>query len=150
MTAKTELMQAHETMAAVLDAKFSGVPEWKAFRAIDRALLALETEHAAAKTEPAPAPKRARVRQGVLPSYNSLTDQALKQVGKPVPTGPLVNFISGYRDLGNDLEKAKINITSGLSKSRLFRSVPWEGGRAWWYADKPVPKKETAKETAGA
>ncbi|HXL69522.1 MAG TPA: hypothetical protein VN930_12300, partial [Xanthobacteraceae bacterium] len=43
-TAKSETMQAREAMAAVLDAKIGNMPEWKAFRAIDRALLALETE----------------------------------------------------------------------------------------------------------
>ena len=42
-TAKDEMMHAHEAMAAVLDAKLGALPEWKAFRAIDRALLALDT-----------------------------------------------------------------------------------------------------------
>ena len=59
-------------------------------------------------------------------------------------------FIAKYRELGADHDRAKINITSGLSKSRQFRSVPWEGGRGWWYADKPVPKKETAGEKPAA
>ena len=92
MTAKSELMHAHETMAAVLDAKFSHIPEWKVFRAIDRALLALETEQAsAAKTEPSP--RRVHSKSNGVPSYNSLTDKALQEAGKPVPTGPLLLFI---------------------------------------------------------
>ena len=61
MTAKTELMQAHEAMAAVLDAKFSTLPEWKAFRAIDRALLALETE-STTRENSTPAAPRPRIR----------------------------------------------------------------------------------------
>lgn len=143
MTAKTELMQAHEAMAAVLDAKFSQVPEWKAFRAIDRALLALETEQASTgKAETTQ--RRTHFKSNGVPSYNSLTDKALQETGKPITTGALLLFIRNHRDVGPDLDRAKINITSGLSKSRLFRNVPWEGGSAWWYADKPVPKKETA------
>lgn len=147
MTAKTELMHAHEAMAAVLDAKFGNVPEWKAFRSIDRALLALETEQTnsgVSRKASAVRVGRPRVHGDAPPSYNSLTDKALQETGKPIPTVPLLAFIGRHRDLGNDLEKAKINVTSGLSKSKQFRSVPWEGGRAWWYADKPVPKKETA------
>jgi hypothetical protein len=37
------MMQAHEAMARVLDAKLANMPEWQAFRAIDRALLALDS-----------------------------------------------------------------------------------------------------------
>jgi hypothetical protein len=142
MTAKTELMQAHETMASVLDAKFAHVPEWKAFRAIDRALLALEVERAGAGQ-----PKKEMVRrerQGQQPSYMSLADQALAEANKPVPTNKLVDFIGQRRSFSGDATKAKIVIQSSLSKDKRFRSVPWDGARAWWYADKPIPKKETA------
>ena len=107
MTAKSELMQAHEAMAAVLDAKFSQVPEWKAFRAIDRALLALEAERPILPTH---APYFLRKKQ-VL-SYNSLTDMALKETGKPITTPQLMAFIGERRGLDPDPKKAKINITS--------------------------------------
>ena len=41
MTTDTkDLMEAREAMAAVLDAKFPEMREWKAFRTIDRLLLA--------------------------------------------------------------------------------------------------------------
>jgi len=141
MTAKTELMQAHETMAAVLDAKFSHVPEWKAFRSIDRALLALENERAGIDAQKS-APRRERA--GQPPSYMSLANQALTEAGKPVPTNKLVDFIGHRRSFAGDPAKAKIVIQSSLSKDKRFRSVPWDGARAWWYADKPIPKKETA------
>jgi hypothetical protein len=143
MTAKTELMQAHETMAAVLDAKFSHVPEWKAFRSIDRALIALEVEHsgvAAAATPSASAHPRTNGHANGIPSYTALTDMALKEKGTPVPTPQLIAFIGERRKLDADPKKAKTTITSTLSKSPLFESVPWQGGRAWWYADRPVPK----------
>jgi hypothetical protein len=141
MTAKTELMKAHETMAAVLDGKFSHVPEWKAFRSIDRALLALETEHAAAGNGAQRAVPRHRERIGQPPSYMSLADKALTETGKPITTDNLMTYIAQHRALsGGDAAKAKIVVQSSLSKDKRFRSVPWEGKRAWWYTDRAVPK----------
>jgi len=140
MSAKSEMMKAHEAMATVLDAKFANVPEWQAFRSIDRALLALETEQAPAQS----AQNKPLLRILSTPSYTSLTAKALDDTGLPITTPKLVQFIGQHRKLGDDPEKAKINITSSLSKDDRFKSIPWEGGRAWWYADRPVPKKETA------
>jgi hypothetical protein len=150
-TTKSDVLQAHEAMAAVLDARFGNVPEWKAFRAIDRALIA-EIERGAANAMPAvlptpPAQHRERLRL-ILPdqlnSYNALTDLALQERGKPIPTPQLMEFIGARRKLDPDPDKAKITVTSTLSKHPRYRSVPWEGGRAWWYADRPVPKNESA------
>jgi hypothetical protein len=140
MTAKSEMMQAHEAMASVLDTKFSNVPEWKAFRAIDRALLALETE----RVNTGPNPSEPRSRKNQQPSYNELTGRALYETGKPIPTPQLMVFIGAHRKLDPDPKKAKINVTSSLSKSSEYESVDWEGGTAWWYANRPLPKKETA------
>jgi hypothetical protein len=140
MTAKSELMKAHEAMAAVLDAKFANVPEWKAFRAIDRALLALETE----QITTVPVQARVRMRANQPPSYNMLTELALTELGRPISTPQLIAFIEQRRDLDPDPKKAKINVTSSLSKSVQFRNIDWDGGTAWWYADRPIPKKETA------
>jgi hypothetical protein len=143
MSAKSEMMKAHEAMATVLDAKFANVPEWQAFRSIDRALLALETEQVAS-APPQNAQNKPTLRILTMPSYTALTARVLDETGLPITTPKLVNFISQHRKLGDDPEKAKINITSSLSKTDRFKSIPWEGGRAWWYADRPVPKKETA------
>lgn len=136
MSAKTEMTKAHEAMAAVLDAKLADVPEWQAFRAIDRALLALETERPDARPlKINPAPRSARIL-----SYTALTAKALEETGKPITTPLLVQFIGQRRPLDGNPEKAKVNITSSLSKDDRFKSIPWDGGRAWWYADRPVPK----------
>ena len=142
MTAKTELMQAHEQMAAVLDAKFSNVPEWKAFRAIDRALLALEIEHTSGITGNGAQRigRRVHLKPGAIPSYMSLTDKALTETGKPITTDNLMVFIGQHRQLASDPDKAKITVRSSLSKDKRFRSIHWEDSRAWWYADRPVPK----------
>jgi hypothetical protein len=143
-TAKSEMMQAHEAIAAVLDAKIGNMPEWKAFRAVDRALLALEAgQPSGLRVLPLPVRKK-RITGTVIP-YMTLTDQALTETGRPVTTNKLMEYIGQRRPLSsNDPAKAKIVVQSSLSKDKRFRSVPWDGTRAWWYADKPIPKKETA------
>ena len=66
------------------------------------------------------------------------------EAGKPVRTNKLMEFIAQHRPLsGDDPAKAKIVIQSSLNKDKRFKSVPWEGKRAWWYADRPIPKKES-------
>jgi hypothetical protein len=149
MSAETnELLDAHEAMVAVLDAKWANVPEWKAFRAIDRALLASITK---APSAPAPVPQRVqiprrrlRINDDAPIPYMTLADKALAATGKPITTSALMEYIIARRTVGNDPKKARIVVQSSLSKDERFRSIPWESGRAWWYADRPVPKKETA------
>ena len=55
----------------------------------------------------------------------------------------MMEYVAAHRLIG-DPKKARIVVQSSLSKDVRFESVAWRGGRAWWYADKPVPK-----ETAG-
>ena len=144
MTAKSEMMQAHEAIAAALDAKIGNMPEWRAFRAVDRALLALEAETPPATATTPQAARKTRI-NGAPPSYMSVADQALAETGKPITTAKLMEFIGKRRTFSGNPAKAKIVVQSSLSKDQRFKSVPWEGARAWWYADKPVPKKETAE-----
>lgn len=163
-SAKDEMMKAHDAMASVLDVKLAEMPEWKAFRAIDRALLALDIlpakESAAApQTKMVRVPKHFAPRQlvpgrlAVVKPYVVLAIEALTEIQKPIPTPTLIDFIGKRRPLG-DVEKAKVNITSSLSKDSRFKSVAWENGKAWWWADKPVPVNGKDqffpwKETAG-
>ena len=52
----------------------------------------------------------------------------------------LVNTVlSGGTVHAGDTDKAKANIVSALSHDNSLQSVAWEGGRAWWYAGRPVP-----------
>jgi hypothetical protein len=140
MSTKTELLEAHQAMVALLDAKFSHINEWKAFRAIDRALVA-ELQQVPAE---GPGPRSPKQPDTQPLSYVGLTERALQEGGRPISTGPLVEFIGRHRDLGSDLERAKINISTSLSKSAKIKNIPWGGGRAWWYADQPAPKDQTA------
>ena len=70
----------------------------------------------------------------------SLANQALTETGKPIRTNDLVDYIARHRPLSGDPAKARIVIQSSLSKDKRFKSVPWEDKRAWWYADRAVPK----------
>jgi hypothetical protein len=142
-TAKHEMMQAHEAIAAALDAKIGNMPEWQAFRHLDRALLALEAEQPAPPASPQQRRIRPRINGEHVP-YMTLADQALTKAGHPVPTTDLMQFIGQYRPLSSsDPAKARIVVQSSLSKDKRFKSVPWAGKRAWWYADRPIPKRES-------
>ena len=133
-------LQAHEAMAKVLDAKFPHMQEWKAFRAIDRALLPDLERSSAPNVIQEHGRRRRRERINGVPSYMKLADQALAETGKPITTANLVENIARHRPLSGDPAKAKIVIQSSLSKDKRLKSVPWGDKRAWWYADRAVPK----------
>jgi hypothetical protein len=108
-----------------------------------RALLALDLASAPTGALPLlPLPK-ARINNGPVP-YVTLVFNALTEAGKPLPTSKIVEYVGAHRELA-DLEKAKVNITSSLSKDERFKSVEWANGRAWWLVGKPVPKTDMEK-----
>jgi hypothetical protein len=136
MSNKSELIQARDEIMAVLDAKLKAMPEWKAFRAMDRALMALEgpgTRNLAEST--APTGRRARAKL----SYGSLGVMAITEAGRPVPTSEIVAFIVAHRNI-KDPDSIRVNIQSALSRDARIQSVNWSGGRGWWFADREVPK----------
>ena len=51
MSTKSDLLEAHEAMASLLDAKIGHMAEWKAFRAVNRALLAAKAQEAQVTSE---------------------------------------------------------------------------------------------------
>ena len=126
------------------------MPEWRAFRAIDRALMAMSGEeepsklaaksHAKKTGAAVELPGGGTVR--IYPTYTKLTALALEDKGEPITTPELMRYIGNNRPLHHDPEKAKINVTSSLSKDQRFRSVPWENGRAWWWSDREIPNQE--------
>jgi hypothetical protein len=137
--AKIELLEAHNAMASVLDVKLGNMPEWKAFRAIDRALIALEVASDSPKPKPFPIlPKPNQARTNETLGYVELTRRLLDSINRPVTTGEVVNHISQFRQFP-DLEKAKVNITSSLSKDPRFRSIVWDLKKVWWWTDKDPP-----------
>jgi len=146
MSAKTEMLAAREALALALDAKFPNLPEWKAIRAIDRALIAMETESPEKRSE-----SGARGRLGAYlerssragtPTYADLGFKAITELNSPVPTPQMVEFIGKHRKLDDDPDKARINITTSLSKDARIRSISWGNGRAWWFADREPPSDD--------
>jgi len=137
MSTKDNLFQAHQTMIAVLDHKFQNVPEWKAFRAIDKALLDLIGAPSVSNGSGA----TRSVRVGSESSYLQLGIEALNAAEEPLTTVKMIEFIGARRKIPGDLDHVKRSIVSTLSKSDRLKSVPWRGGRAWWHVDRPVPKE---------
>lgn len=141
MNARDEIKLARAQLAEALDARLAGDPLWKAFRAMDRALDSLEQSHVP-KTQPYVLDTGRTVH--LVPTYNVLAKQVILDAGRPVPTSEIMEFIRRHRKLSADPEKAKVNVTSSLSKDKRFKSVPWENGRAWWYGNEPPPKSGAA------
>jgi hypothetical protein len=137
MSIKDNLRQAHQTMTEVLDQKFQNVPEWKAFRAIDKALFDLIVAPSAAASNGSGTPRSARITSEL--SYVELGIEAVNEAREPVPTAKIIEFISTRREISVDRDRARVTIGSSLSKSNLLTNVHWRGGRAWWHANQPVP-----------
>ena len=134
-----DLIEAHEAMASVMDAKFPHLKEWAAFRAIDRALISAIKGNSAA---PQPKPLSPRIIQRAPDSptpYMTLAAQALTEAKKPVSTLAVLEYIKKRRPVVGDPKKWRIVVQSSLSKDERFKNVNWDGGRAWWWADKPLP-----------
>ena len=137
--ARIELLQAHDAMASVLDSKLANMPEWKAFRAIDRALIALEVAADAPKTDPTPAVQKTNQERPDTPlGYVALTRMLFRTTGKPATTSEVIDFICNHRSFP-DMAKAKVNITSSLSKEADFRNIVWNLKKVWWWADRDPP-----------
>jgi hypothetical protein len=149
MSTKDNLLKAHASMLAVMDAKHQNEPEWLAFKAIDEALRDFVEATA-------PAPKRLPLRKMLRPkhltdsdvTYSGLAGKALTAAGEPVTTKKMVEFVGQHRKLTADPAKAKINVVSALSHDDKFQSVEWQGGRAWWWAGKPVPSPKPQGQTS--
>jgi len=140
MSAKAELTVAREAMLAVLDAKLADMPEWRAFRAIDRGIAALDGDviKRAGATIPTLHPVYIRARS--TPSYGDIAVEALRAVEYPMTTPEIIDKIEQSRGQKfDDTEKAKVNVTSSLSRDERVRNIPWKGGKAWWLSDQDVP-----------
>jgi hypothetical protein len=136
MSNKADLLQARNEIMAVLDDKFRNVPEWKAFRAMDRALMAMDGHITLMGSDESPLPtsrKRSKL------SYVDLALEAIRRSGKPVPISEIVAFIGSQRDVRNP-DSIRVNIQSALSRDPRVQSIVWSGGRGWWFADREAPE----------
>jgi hypothetical protein len=147
MSAKSELLQARDELMAVLDEKLKGMPEWRAFKAIEKSLIVIDGEDLAKRVFPSPLEGTPRRGRSATPSYVKLALEAISAAGKPVPTPEIVAFITERRGLDSTSESIRVSIQSALSKDDRIRSVPWRGGRAWWFEDLEIPRDEAAGQS---
>jgi hypothetical protein len=145
MSNKSELIEARAEILEVLDEKLSGMPEWRALRAIEKAIGAIDAPSSTATPQEANEAAKPLQRRVVIPkSYVSLALEALEGVGRPIDTATMLEYISARRKMDDDPKRARINVQSALSKDKRIESVPWRGGPAWWFADRDLPKGESA------
>src|SRR4051812_26394245 len=126
MSDKSDLVQARSDMLAVLDEKLSSMPEWRALRAMDRAVAAMEGRESPGPAAPvhsasAAKPRKSRTRKsrskkatGV--SYVGLGLEALAKAGQPLSTDKMMEFIGSKRTLSGDPKRVRINVQSSFSK----------------------------------
>jgi hypothetical protein len=74
-----------------------------------------------------------------LSTYPDLAVAALNQYGHPLPTPDMIQFIGQRRTLKDDSRRTVVNITSSFSHDKRLTNIKWNGSRAWWFADVPVP-----------
>ena len=108
MSDKTELHQARTEMVKVLDSKLSSMPEWRALRAIDRALAAIEGSKLNGATDQRTCVKRRR--KAAKASYSDLAIEAFNAGGCPMDTKSVVEYIARKRELTGDPKKVRITI----------------------------------------
>jgi hypothetical protein len=65
------------------------------------------------------------------PTYADLAVQRISQVGKPLTTNEIVEFIGKHRSLPESIRKAKGNIASALSIDDRLENRRVDGIRAW-------------------
>jgi len=148
MSNRDELMQAQSAMLTVLDEKLRDMPEWRAYRAISKAIAALNG--AVKSSEPvaagiAPQPKLQRERTDL--SYAEIAILLLQQAGRPMASRELIPAIAERR--GVDGSEKKVVISTALSRDERLKNIRWRNGTAWWLTDRELPQ-ETARPSAEA
>jgi hypothetical protein len=146
MSAKTEIAAARDAILTVLDGKLGHLPEWKVFRAVDRALIALSVE---SPKDPVPVIQMVRplvmsdvsvIRPARGLSYGDIAFNAIFAASKPMTTLEIVEQIESHRQTKfDDIERAKVNVTSSLSRDPRLESINWQGGKAWWLTHDELP-----------
>jgi hypothetical protein len=154
MIDKESLIQARDDMLAVLDEKLKDLPEWRAFRIMDKAILAMNSDPSPPPDGQVPRrPLSERVaatatngademsplaRYRARQSYVDLALEFIQKLNHPASTTELVSHIAGVR--GRDPGEIRVNIQSSLSKDERIKSVTWSRGRGWWFPNREVPK----------
>src|SRR5215469_9570102 len=119
-----------------LEQKLSRNSDYRALLAIEHAIAELG-ESSPAQPAPLSVASIRPAQMGVL-SHAEAVAEILAEQGEPLAMRELVNRLrrKGVRFVGKD---PKLSLSATLSRSRQFRSVSFEGGRCWWFSDRPLP-----------
>lgn len=134
MTDKAELIQARNEMMALLDEKLKNVPEWRAFRIMDKAISAMDRPPSVHVGLNGDAVARWRARS----SYGDLAVEFIEHERRPSSTTEVVAYVATKRNRNPD--DIRINIQSALSRDERLESIAFSGTRAWWFKGREVPK----------
>jgi hypothetical protein len=132
---KAEVAKSLAEMLGVLDEKFKNSPEWRAYRALQRAYAAMDTS----PPRPQAAERGNGADDSLSNSYADIGLRAMGKLGRPIPTLEAIQLIRSVRDLPGDEERAKNIVSSAFSHDERIASVSWNGGRAWWHANRTGP-----------
>jgi hypothetical protein len=137
MSARDTLLKVRSKLVAILDTKLENLSEWQMLKDIDKELLDFPGSSPIPRaTGTRPRSDSRKKTYGGKKTYAGLAALALETTKAPIPTQDMIKFIAQHRELKGT---ARINIVSALSHDGRFDSVPWNGGRGWWWADRPAP-----------
>jgi hypothetical protein len=136
MSSRDDLLEAQSAMLAVLDEKLKDMPEWRAFRAMEKFITAIGNSVESGESPASPQhPEREKL------SYGDLGHLVLSEAGKPLATPEMLAAVARRR--GVDPEEKKAVISTALSKDERIENIRWGNGRAWWLVGRALPT-ETA------
>jgi hypothetical protein len=144
MSTKADLISAHKAMSAVLDAKFAKVQEWQAFRAIDKALIALIDSGFTPANQFVQKPVRQQGRRSAVRALSPTTqarnmaELVIREVGRPVPLSELYEKIAARGvTLGGKFPNRRLSAILGDTGTLVSTE------QGWWIAD---TKQQAEKE----
>jgi hypothetical protein len=138
-----ELILAQSAMLSVLDEKLRDMPEWRAYRAIGKAIAALNGAVESSESVAAGiAPRLELQRQRTDLSYAKIAIQLLQQAERPMASRELIPAIAQRR--GVDGSEKRVVISTALSRDERIKNIPWRNGTAWWLTDREL-SQETAR-----
>jgi hypothetical protein len=126
MDPKEQLINARNALQAEVDKVLEALPAYQALQRVEQAIDAL------GKSSQNSRPQEPNLRLSPSQSYAALAVDAIVKAAHPLTTPEIIEYISKYRALAADPERAKINIASALSKEENLKNIRWKDGRAWW------------------
>ncbi|MFZ1965243.1 MAG: hypothetical protein WAU78_17565 [Roseiarcus sp.] len=145
MATKDDISRARNDMLAVLDVRLATMPEWRVFRMLDKDFAGNSDASGAKQPSSPAAPGRRRGRIPGVPSYGDMAIEAFTEKGIPVNTDDVLNFIAKKRGWPAPDKKVRANVQSGLSRDKRIRNVRWNKATSWWFVDREVPRKNSAR-----